>query len=91
MHVMNDHSQSPAVLSRSSIIQRFLVGESLRKVFAHLCNHASTHRAATDPISDVVHTMLTCPVQMVISEVSVCVFQQLIHNVMFQQLMCFNN
>ena len=38
-----------------------------RRVFAHLCNHASGQ--VTDPISDVVHTMLTCPVQMVISEV----------------------
>ena len=49
------------------IIQHFLTGQNLRKVFAHLCNHSSGK--VTDPISDVVHMMLTCPVQMIISEV----------------------
>jgi hypothetical protein len=69
----------PPRVDGGSIIQHFLTGESLRKVFAHLCNHASsTPHAATDPISDVVHTMLTCPVQMVISEVRIHTMSQLI-------------
>jgi hypothetical protein len=53
----------------SKIVHFFLTGVGLRKVFSHLCNNASGQ--VTDPISDVVHTMLTCPVQMVISEVCV--------------------
>jgi hypothetical protein len=56
-----------------SIIGTFLTGSSLRKVFAHLCNHASGQ--VTDPISDVVNTMLTKPVQMVVSEVGVALFK----------------
>jgi hypothetical protein len=60
-------SLSTSQIDSESIIKCFLTGNSLRSVFAHLCNHASAH--ATDPISDIVHTMLTCPVQMVISEV----------------------
>ena len=60
-------TMSQHIVDSESIIKRFLMGSSLRSVFAHLCNHASAH--ATDPISDIVHTMLTCPVQMVISEV----------------------
>lgn len=50
-----------------SIIKHFLSGTNLRKVFSYLCNHASGH--ATDPVSNIVHIMLTCPVQMVVSEV----------------------
>jgi hypothetical protein len=49
------------------IVQEFLTGIKLRKVLAHMCNHALVQ--LTDPISDVVCTMLTCPVQMVVSEV----------------------
>jgi hypothetical protein len=45
----------------------FLTGRRLRRTLAHLCNHASVN--ITDPISNVVHMMLTCPVQMVVSEV----------------------
>jgi hypothetical protein len=62
---------SPAAepIDYRKIVQHFLTGVSLRKVFSHLCNNASGQ--VTDPISDVVHTMLTCPVQMVISEVGV--------------------
>lgn len=51
----------------SSIVDHFLHGRNLRKVFSHLCNHASGQ--VTDPISYVAHTMITSPVQMVISEV----------------------
>lgn len=61
--------QQPAMDYRK-IVQTFLTGSRLRKVFAHMCNHASGQ--VTDPISDIVHTMLTCPVQMVISEVRFC-------------------
>lgn len=59
--------------ARSCIVDMFLSGPSLRKVFAHLCNHASGH--VTDPVSHVVHMMLTCSVQMVISEVGVAFFR----------------
>jgi hypothetical protein len=56
------------VIDYGKVIDVFLTGGSLRKVFAHMCNHASGQ--VTDPISDIVHIMLVCPVQMVISEVS---------------------
>jgi hypothetical protein len=62
-------STSSAVgIDYTKIIEQFLTGAKLRKVFSHLCNHASGHVA--DPILDIVHIMLTCPVQMVVSEVS---------------------
>ena len=60
-------SVSEKAADSESIIRTFLTGINLRKVLAHLCNHASGQ--ATDPVSDVVHTMISCPVQMVISEV----------------------
>ena len=55
-----------------SIVHHFLTGRRLRKVFAHLCNHASGQ--VTDPISDVAHIMITRPVQMMISEVGLAIF-----------------
>lgn len=54
-------------------VQHFLQGPNLRKVFAHLCNNATGQ--VTDPIAYVVHIMLTCPVQMVVSEVGVALFK----------------
>lgn len=72
MAAASNHRSSIAV-DGDSIVKHFLTGENLRQVFAHLCNHASGQ--VTDPISDVVHTMLTCPVQMVISEVGVALFK----------------
>jgi hypothetical protein len=62
---MVEEASSP--IDYEKIICTFLASGGLRKVLAHLCNNASAQSA--DPISDVVHTMLTCPVQMVISEV----------------------
>ena len=55
------------VIDYDKIVQEFLTGMKLRKVLAHMCNNASAQ--VTDPISDVVTTMLTCPVHMVVSEV----------------------
>lgn len=49
------------------VLHHFLSGRNLRKVFSYLCNHTSGH--SVDPISDVAYTMLTCPVEMMVSEV----------------------
>jgi hypothetical protein len=54
-----------------AIIECFLKGGNLCKVLSHMCNNASS--SVMDPVSDIVHMMMTCPVQMVISEVCVCV------------------
>lgn len=55
------------------IIAEFLTGKNLRKMFSHLCNNASGQ--VTDPISDTVVMMLTCPVQMILTEVGVALFK----------------
>ena len=57
------------IYDRHTVIRNFLSGTSLQKVFSQLCNSASSGQAL-DPISDVAYTMLTCPIQMMISEVS---------------------
>jgi hypothetical protein len=54
-------------INHERTVSMFLTHCRLRKTLSHLCNHASGQ--LTDPISNVVHMMLTCPVQMVISEV----------------------
>lgn len=55
------------------IIAEFLTGRNLRKVFSHLCNNASGQ--VTDPISDTAIMMLTCPVQLILTEVGVALFK----------------
>ena len=55
------------------IIAEFLTGKNLRKMFSHLCNNASGQ--VTDPISDTVVMMLTCPVQLILTEVGVSLFK----------------
>ena len=55
------------------IIAEFLTGSNLRKVFSHLCNNASGQ--VTDPISDTAIMMLTCPVQLILTEVGVALFK----------------
>ena len=55
------------------IISEFLTGQNLRKMFSHLCNNAAGQ--VTDPISDTVAMMLTCPVQMIITEVGIALFK----------------
>ena len=62
----NQAGTSKNVMSMG-IVECFLTGTNLCKALAHLCNHASSN--VMDPVSDVVHMMMTCPVQMVISEV----------------------
>ena len=64
---------SHATHDEDPTIQHFLKGANLRKVFSHLCNNATGQ--VTDPIAYVVHIMLTCPVQMVVSEVGVALFK----------------
>ena len=54
-------------INHERTVSMFLTHGRLQKTLSHLCNHASGQ--LTDPISNVVHMMLTCPVQMVISEV----------------------
>jgi hypothetical protein len=61
------HHNPNSTIDHEQIVSMFLVHSRLRKVLSHLCNHTSGQ--LTDPISGVVHMMLTCPVQMVISEV----------------------
>lgn len=55
------------------IISEFLAGKNLRKMFSHLCNNAAGQ--VTDPISDTVAMMITCPVQMIITEVGIALFK----------------
>lgn len=55
------------------IIAEFLTGSNLRKMFSHLCNSASGQ--VTDPISDTAVMMLTCPVQLILTEVGVALFK----------------
>lgn len=61
-------SKEETLFTHCSIVHEFLTGLKLRKVFAHLCNHSAGQ--SVDPISDVAYIMLTCPVQMMVSEVS---------------------
>ena len=57
----------------SRIVAEFLTGPNLRKIFSHLCNNASG--LVTDPISDTAVMMLTCPVQLILTEVGVALFK----------------
>ena len=70
-NIMDTGSAETTVADKT--VQHFLQGQNLRRVFAHLCNHSTGQ--VTDPISYVVHIMLTCPVQMVVSEVGVAFFK----------------
>lgn len=59
--------------SREEILATFMSGDRLRRVLSHMCNHASS--SVADPITTTVRIMLTCPVQLVISEVGVAFFK----------------
>lgn len=56
------------------IIETFLTGKNLRKVMAHLCNSYHGNNTS-DPITDTVVMMLTCPINLIITEVGVALFQ----------------
>lgn len=51
----------------------FLTGKHLKRVMAHMCNNASSHVA--DPITDTVVMMLTCPINLVVTEVGIALFK----------------
>jgi hypothetical protein len=56
------------------MVEVFLTGRNLRKVMAHLCNSYSGH-SMSDPITDTVVMMLTCPLNLIITEVGIALFQ----------------
>lgn len=59
--------------SREEIVATFLSGARLRRVLSHMCNNASS--SVADPVTTTIRIMLTCPVQLVISEVGVALFK----------------
>lgn len=71
MQLQQYHQKRRKTMER--IVSEFLTGKNLRKMFSHLCNNASGQ--VTDPISDTASMMLTCPVQMIITEVGVALFK----------------
>lgn len=52
----------------------FLTGQNMRKMMAHLCNSYCGH-SMSDPITDTVVMMLTCPLNLIITEVGIALFQ----------------
>jgi hypothetical protein len=60
--------------SDKRLLEVFLSNNNLRKVMAHLCNSYCGH-SVSDPIADTVVMMLTCPVNLIITEVGIALFQ----------------
>lgn len=54
-------------------IKLFLTGDSLCKMIAYLCNNS--HGTVTDPITNVLHAMITSPLQIMLTQVGVAPFK----------------
>lgn len=74
-----DRGQHCDVFRQEGIVQHFLAGKHLRQMFAHLCNNTSGQ--AVDPISDVAYIMITSPVQMMITDVSVNMWHERVRQI----------